>query len=399
MPLPGTGRGRSHKERDDGKKTERASGIELLRIVCMVLIVAHHYSVHGGYEAFTAGNLSAGRVFLQIISLFGRNSCSVFVLISGFFMIESSGKKHYRKLVPFLAEMVFYSVGIWLLLAGIGHAPFSWIDAVESLFPLLWGQWFVQYYVLLYILVPFLNPMLRSLSKRTYGKMLAVVFLLWSVVPTLTLQSTIFGSMDFFLVMYITGGYIRLHVYGKTTYKNGWNLAAALTSAALLILSVLALDGLGLALGSDFVVGNATHFREYNSLLSVVFAVSLFLYFANLRLRSGAVNRLAGSMMGVYLIHDNGYMRPFIWKTLFPNGEYVAAPYLHALIKIPAVFFCCVAIDLIRRATVGKWFDRWFYTHCDRMCARFTKRLPASVRAWLAQEGDSPAWAGADRAE
>ena len=31
-------------------KEERQSNFELLRIISMILIVAHHYAVHGGFE-------------------------------------------------------------------------------------------------------------------------------------------------------------------------------------------------------------------------------------------------------------------------------------------------------------------------------------------------------------
>lgn len=30
------------------EKTKRKSNIELLRIICIIMIIAHHYTIHGG---------------------------------------------------------------------------------------------------------------------------------------------------------------------------------------------------------------------------------------------------------------------------------------------------------------------------------------------------------------
>lgn len=67
---------------------ERNSSFELLRIICIILIIAHHYSVHGGYDSFIYNNISFGTIFIQGLSMFGRASCSVFAMISGYFLIE-----------------------------------------------------------------------------------------------------------------------------------------------------------------------------------------------------------------------------------------------------------------------------------------------------------------------
>lgn len=38
----------------------RYSGLELLRIISMLMVIAGHYTVFGGYEPFTAQNLGGG---------------------------------------------------------------------------------------------------------------------------------------------------------------------------------------------------------------------------------------------------------------------------------------------------------------------------------------------------
>ncbi len=364
---------------------ERSSGLELMRILCMLLIVTGHYGVHGGYDVFTADNLSVGAVFVLALSMFGQASCSAFALISGFYMVERRRERHYRRIVPLAAEMVFYSLGIWLI-SLLGGRPLSLTDGLKAFFPFLWEYWYVSYYLIFFLLIPFINPFLLGMRKRTFLRLLVVVYILWSVIPTFTAKAWSFSHLDFFLVMYLTGAYIKLHVHGKASYDNRWNLAAALAAAAVTVLSVVGFAAAGYLLHSDFLVWNACYFRDYSKLPVVIFAVALFLYFSNVHFVSRTVNRIAGSMVGVYLIHDNYLAREYIWQSVWPNAGHLAAPYLHAAIKIPAVFLAGLGIDLVRRATVGKLFDGWFFRHCDGICAWVRARLPGPVRALLSDE-------------
>ena len=76
----------------------RESNIELLRIVSMVLIIMHHFSVHGTFP-FTP-ELTFNKVFLQVFGLGGKAGVVAFVMITGHFMVSSSFKLHkFGKLV------------------------------------------------------------------------------------------------------------------------------------------------------------------------------------------------------------------------------------------------------------------------------------------------------------
>lgn len=48
-------------------KQERESGIELLRVVCILSIIAHHYVLHGDYPEISAMTFSWQNLFLQIV--------------------------------------------------------------------------------------------------------------------------------------------------------------------------------------------------------------------------------------------------------------------------------------------------------------------------------------------
>ena len=60
---------------------KRNASLDLLKCICMILIIAHHYVVHGGYDGINIENFSKGRFFLQQVGMYGSLSCDVFALI------------------------------------------------------------------------------------------------------------------------------------------------------------------------------------------------------------------------------------------------------------------------------------------------------------------------------
>lgn len=74
---------------DENKKKIRMSNFELLRILCMFLIVAHHFSVHSTFS----NDISVVNLCLvRALRIGGKLAVNVYVLISGYFMISSKFK-------------------------------------------------------------------------------------------------------------------------------------------------------------------------------------------------------------------------------------------------------------------------------------------------------------------
>ena len=67
-------------------KKVRNSNIELIRIISMLFIVVSHYTVHNGVDNTTL-SLGINRFLLEITTL-GNIGVILFVLISGYYLIE-----------------------------------------------------------------------------------------------------------------------------------------------------------------------------------------------------------------------------------------------------------------------------------------------------------------------
>ena len=70
-------------------KTQRNSAIELLRIISMFFIVMCHYSAEADWGGWTVAAYGPNVLFLQLLTIGGSTGNIVFLLISGYYMIES----------------------------------------------------------------------------------------------------------------------------------------------------------------------------------------------------------------------------------------------------------------------------------------------------------------------
>ena len=329
----------------------RCSGLGLAEIVGMLLIIAAHYAEHGGYGTIMPDDLGANVFFVQALNMFGWVGYSLLVMVIGY---RQHGQKTVdrRKIALLVFDVAFFTLAIPLIMQALGIAQVTLFGLVRAGL-----TWYVAYYLIFSFFAPYLERLLDLLDKRTYQTLLALIFIFWSVIPTFTFRQIDFSRLDFFIVMYAAGSYIRRYVHGQVRYKNGWNLAACMVICALMLLSVAVFDALAKVTDNSFFLENALYFWQCNMILPVIGSVALFLYFSNLKFTSRPMDYAAGSMLHVLIIHMNGYLRRWVWEDVYPNKAYAASPYLHAPVKILCVFAGCLLISVVYRATMRKWVD------------------------------------------
>lgn len=355
---------------------KRNSSIEILRILSIIAILALHYALQSGSESFGYVDFSLNSVFIQSISMFGRLACTIFALITGYYMIQS--ETNYTKIISkdfeLLFKLIIYSYFLIIVNAIFHFASLSGGELIKAGVPFVFENWYIKYYLLFSLLVPYLNIGLKKLNELQYRKLVVIILLLWSVIPTLTINTISSGELDFFIAVYIIGGYIRLHV--DLDRINSTKLKVfMLTSIVALIGSVLFFDCLGIILKSDALIAKATWFKNYNSILAVCCAISVFIYFLRKRFYVGAINNISKTALGIYILSDSIVVRNYIWNVVSPNENYVDNPYLHAAIKILVVFVLCMLIDLAYDGTLGKVVKR--------ISESLTNRIVRSVRPKL----------------
>lgn len=327
---------------------KRESGLELLRIICMIMIIAHHYSVHGGWEFLdnSMTNVLVNNVIIvQILSLGGKLACHIFMIITGYFMIKS--KINYKKIILLVLEMFFYSFGV----AGIFHIlkiGNLW-GYLGTLFPIFWGNWFIKYYLLLYICSPLLNKLILNTDKKMLLNYTIFFIIIFSVIPTCTNffgGAYTFSILDNFIIMYLVGAYIRLYP-NKYFSNKKFNFFGCVICSVILVFSIIYVSK---EYFNDIKLNRIPYLANDFSIITVLNAYFMFCLFKEIKFYSKFVNWIASSTLGIYLLHDNDIVRKYIWTIIYPNKLYLYSNnlILHAFLKISIVFVSCLIIDKIR---------------------------------------------------
>lgn len=333
---------------------KRNSSLELLRILCMIAIIFHHYSFHGGYDNFSADTFSLGVLYIQEISMFGKIACSIFALITGYFFISKEMKisESIKKIAHMFTVMLFYGALIAIVLEVTGVQDISIKKFIKSIISINEGNWYFLTYFLILLIAPFINKVILRSNQKEIKRFLIVAYVIWSIIPTFLHDEWQFSTIDFFVIMYITGAYIKLYAHEKLNFKK--SLWITIISLALLLLSVVVFDFIGVKFNKNIFVTNATYFRKTNSILSVIAAISIFNVFSLSDFNNRIINVISSTTMGVYLIHDNLFMRDFIWKKVYPNVDFINNPYIHSFIKVICIYLLCMMIEFLRKNTIDK---------------------------------------------
>ncbi|MGL4850566.1 MAG: acyltransferase [Clostridium sp.] len=351
----------------NGIKQERNINLELLRIVAMIMIVALHYIsksaignnvIIGSKEYFFLGGIKA----LSTIAV------NLFIIINGYFIIEFKFKL--RKLIYIWAQVVFYSVGIYLFICFFEKAQMSLVNLAYGIFPITMNTyWFASVYTGLYIISPVIKKVIISLEKSEFKRIMIIGTIIFTIIPIMPLTygldlSRGYGIIHFCYLTFV-GAYLRVVYKSKSRDKKGYLVMYFLISGFVVIIMYIF---------QKFNFGDY-YFKlyEYNSISMVLSSVGLFLYFKEVKLTNKHLNRIiresAKLTFGVYLIHDNYLIRNFIYYKVLKTEYYSQSKHLIliTIISILLIVVISMIIDFFRKklfdgnlfeVTIGKISDK-----------------------------------------
>lgn len=329
-------------------KKERNSSFELLRIISMILIVIHHFSLYTDFNVRT--EFSVSKITMEILQSGGKIGVDIFVLIGSYFLI---GKKFkYRRPVYLLVETIFYFYAI-LILSIIFKLPvLDYTSIVSIIFPFPKEYWFVVHYFMLLVTTPILNIVINKINKYQYEIMLATVAIFWVIIPTFLNEKMGYSEYTLFISLYFGAGYLRLY---PPNFIENQRLLIKLTSLSLIltILSIVSLNILGIKV--DAALAHSTYFLEANRFLTITNSLGIFCLFRNISIHSKMINKIATTSFGVYLIHENVILRKVIWGAVTSIGKKLSIPlFLYGILASLTVYLLCVAVDLLKQVALGK---------------------------------------------
>lgn len=343
----------------------RESNFELLRISAMLMIVVHHYYANGNMAA-NIGMSVINKGITLTLGQGGKLAVNILILISGYFCINS--KCNPKHLIKIELETIFYSLGIFLIACLTGVEQFKFSYLIKNGAPTIFIRyWFMSLYILLFLLVPYINQMLLLLDQKKHRNFTFLLVTMMYLIPTLNklafrkfsdeFSDSMWSSFLWMITIYVIGTYLGRFYKEKAGLK--WKLIELATFIGAYAIGIVAEMLVDLRLGnadvSNFVY--AFFFSE-QSIFLLMSALGIVLLFKNLNLKpSKFINQIAASTLGVYLIHDNYYMRGFIWGKVPVDSRCMESPLYflgRTLVIVLIIFAACVIIDQIRMLLLEK---------------------------------------------
>ena len=335
----------------------RNSSIELLRIISMFMIVFHHFAVHGGFE-WNVNELTIPHFWYNFIMMGGKIGVDIFVLISGYFLINSKEKLFdFKRILKYWGQVFFYSILLYVFLKSFVSSGLEMKFLIKACFPITFGGWwFASTYFVMYLMHPFLNKLFNSLDKKAYQTLLVMTIACWSIIPTFTTKSYEGNSLLWFITLYAIAGYIRKFGLNKkyTTkyYFLFWLIFSILTYLSSVVFTIMGTKW-------EIFAAHSTYFYGQEKLSILLTSLSLFMVFTSLKMRYYKwINIIASATFGVYLIHDNKVVRSFLWFNIFKNAQFQHSNFIipYSIMVVVLVYVVCTVIDLLRQKVVERPF-------------------------------------------
>ncbi len=331
-------------------------GIDLFRIVSMMMVVTLHVLGHGGILS-AAVSVNYWVLWLLEIMVFCAVNC--YALISGY--VGVCAKYKLSNLVVLWLRVLFYTVSITLICKCLFPESVDTRTLVSAFFPVISNHyWYFSSYVLLFLLIPVLNEGLNRLSKESLGFILLAIITGASLLRPFVrlLGGDVFALLDgysawWLMILYLIGGYIRKYgLFNKLkSHRTVIFFVLYIASASITLLSKLCIGFISKrVLGAVQYDGLLVHFQSITILAEAVFLLLAFEHIKTGRLFSKILVFLSPLTFGVYLIHEQFQIKSrivvdrFAWIATLP--VYCAIPLI--ILIVLCIYVICSIIELLR---------------------------------------------------
>ena len=374
---------------------ERNYGIDIFKMFAMYLVCVLHVLGQGGV-LFSVEALSVNYVVVWTLELIAYVAVNCFALASGYVGINAKFRPN--KLIYLWMATVFYGVLITFVFFISGVVNIGFVDWKKALTPFLSGNygggyWYLTAYAVTFLLVPFYNYLLNNFEKKKLAYLVAILFVLFSVIPAVKQQDYFLlkdgYSYAWISVLYIIGGYIgKYKPFEKLKTRTvcllcflsffivsfGHNLLnwyivniknADISGQADALTSIYGKDGRFLKAGI---------FLNYTFPATLISAVILLELFSRIKVKNGFLKSKLVSFVPlvffVYIIHTNRLVFDNILAGLFESYAKLN-PVLLVLAVLGtalAIFVICIMIDMLR-------FELFKLIKVDKLCLFVENRL------------------------
>ena len=283
---------------------KRHSGIDLLRIIAILLICFFHANqTIRGMVDFPTYSLSN---FISItMNSFGTFGNILFVICSSFFLVDKS-KTRAEKAINILLDSSIISI---IVLCGflISKEPLTLQTIIHQVFPDVFGMnWFVPCYVIFYLLSPILIIGLKQLPKKVHFGFVIFSIIVYGLLSMISLNPVGSSLFQFFYILNLVA-FIKWHASSFYNYKK-INLLVFILGMVITYAGIF---------GFLFLTKHNSFFERFSfasmySPFLVVALIALFNVFEEKTFENKFISYLSSCSLFVYVIHENYLLRSIL---------------------------------------------------------------------------------------
>lgn len=361
-------------------RTNRNLGIDALRAFSMFFVICQHILGQGGVVAVAEGS-PLKYYFLSFLQILSYCAVDVYGITTGYLMCQKSFRL--SRLTKLWLTTVFWSVAVSCVFFAVVPESRTVSEMVSMFLPILRGRyWFFTAYFVTILVSPVLNHIISTLGRRQFRLLLAVLFLIFGIIPVASLGYDVMrisGGNHFawMIALYLIGGYLRVHGLRERparVFLGGYFLLCFAQLAyqfAMRLIGLGSWSGLFLTCVSPLVTAEAVCLFHFFKAVGDGISADGFL--------GKLINFVTPGIYAVYIIHvhpkvfwSQGIIAAFrawdSWNGFQVFGALIATAF--------AVFAACILLDAVRQRLFR-------LLRIDRTADRLSDWVEQKIRALL----------------
>lgn len=328
--------------------SKRSMNLDILKIIAMFFVVVLHVL---GYSNMTTGAAYSRGVDMcyHFLDALSYPAIHIFALCGFSLMSRKMIATNQGQLLPCLKVWVptWIICIIGLIIAIPLGIPFDMTDLIKTVFPFLGqGYWFVSAYISMILLTPFLNLLIQRLDKKGLLRLVLILFVLVSVLPTLPGRfnwNSNYSSLTLFVLLYFMAALLN------TLDLKRYRFIGLVLFVGCAVANFLLWFGLKYILSVETAASNEYFYTYYNPLV-ILQGMGLYIFVNGLdgvsyrdNWVSKIVRKAADATLVTYLIH----MYPIIKNSYVPAGLLTFMNSHNGLIYALQALTLCVLVCVV----------------------------------------------------
>lgn len=333
----------------DRISADRNAGVDLLRIVAMVMVFAHHFLGHG-LVLNEVEPLSLNWFIFWFVKCACYMSVTSFYLISAYY--QSKKSNGLKSIIKIWLQVEFYSVVCYGVSVLLGITSFG-LGAVKAVFPVMFRQYgFFNGYLLMAMLSPFLNKMFSAMERKMHICFIILLGVVCTIIPY-------FVFSDPFNLNYGEGTLWIVLLYSISAFLQKYVETEKFSVKKLLLLTlglvgITYLSKVIIAIATKVVIGEVKYsgaFVGETQIFMLCASVALFILFLRVdgyiqnKASRKAIAFIAPLVFSVFLVTENNNLRNPIWR-FFEPSQYANKPIYAMLICFVISLILCFALPM-----------------------------------------------------